>query len=529
MRIVIKTGVHLVLIAVLSFPQALLSTPPSETTSVLSVDGLRDKIRGGWAGQMIGVSYGFPTEFAYRERIIPENELPEWQADMVSAALEQDDLYVDITLAQVLDDVGLDASSEDFGSAFRDTEYPLWHANLSARRALRRGVPAHLSGTPAYNIHANDIDFQIESDFIGLMSPGLPQLSNEISLLAGRVLNYGDGIYGGMFISGMYTAAFFEEEAEAIVRAGLAVLPQQSDYANLIKDVLLWWQESPEDWESVWKKIHEKWNQGEMCPEGAEQAFNIDAKINGAFVALGLLYGAGDFEKTMIIATRAGQDSDCNPSSALGISGVVLGYEKIPEKFTSGIDVIADKKFIYTDYSLNKIVDSSLTRALLAIKKYGGYVKNGKAYIPRQSPRPALLQSWSGHGKVKEQLRYDDVRWQWAGDWDSKNIKIWRYEHSANFSNRKNAQASINFEGTGVVLKGILLADGGLAAIYLDGKYMQTIDVYPDENIAKPNESLWHKFGLKDKEHILKIVVLGEAYKNSQGANIGISSLLVYQ
>ena len=478
---------------------------------------------------MIGVSYGFPTEFAYRERIIPENELPTWQADMVSAALEQDDLYVDITLAQVLDDSGLDASSEDFGRAFRETKYPLWHANLSARRALRRGVPAHLSGSPTYNIHANDIDFQIESDFIGLMSPGLPQLSNEISLRVGRVLNHGDGIYGGMFISGMYTEAFFEQEAEAIVRAGLAVLPQQSDYANVIKDVLLWWQQSPEDWKSVWQMIHDKWNQGEMCPEGAEQAFNIDAKINGAFVALGLLYGAGDFEKTMIIATRAGQDSDCNPSSALGILGVVLGYEKIPEKFTSGIDAIADKEFIYTDYSLNKIVESSLTRAVLAIKKYGGHVKNGKAHILRQSSEPALLQTWSGHGKVKEQLGYDDVRWQWAGGWDSKNMKIWLYEHSANFSNRKNAQATINFKGTGVVLKGILLADGGLADVYLDGKYMQTIDVYPDEDIAKPNESLWHNFGLKDKEHILKIVVLGEAYKNSQGANIGISSLIVYE
>ncbi len=477
---------------------------------------------------MIGVSYGFPTEFAYRERIIPESELPNWQADMVSAALEQDDLYVDITLAQVLDNVGLDASSEDFGRAFRETKYPLWHANLSARRALRRGVPAHLSGTPAYNIHANDIDFQIESDFIGLMSPGLPQLSNKISLRAGRVLNHGDGIYGGMFISGMYTAAFFEKEAEAIVRVGLAVLPQQSDYANVIKDVLRWWQQSPEEWESVWQKIHDKWNTGEMCPEGVEQPFNIDAKINGAFVALGLLYGAGNFEKTMIIATRAGQDSDCNPSSALGILGVVMGYEKIPEKFTLGINAIADNNFLYTDYSLNKIVESSLTRAILAIKEHGGQFKDEKVHIPRQSSQPAKLQAWSGHGRVKEQVRYDDVRWQWAGDWASKTMKIWLYEHSANFSKRKNAEATVNFKGTGVVIKGILLADGGLADIYLDGKYMQTIDVYPDEDIAKPNESLWHKFGLKDKEHILRIVVLGEAYKNSQGANIGISSLIVY-
>jgi hypothetical protein len=529
LRIVIKTVVHLLLLVVVSFSQPLLADSSSQSIPVLNLHSLRDKIRGGWVGQMVGVSYGFPTEFAYRERIIPENELPTWQADMVSAALEQDDLYVDITLAQVLDDVGLDASSEDFAKAFRETKYPLWHANLSARRALRRGVPAHLSGTPAYNIHANDIDFQIEADFIGLMSPGLPQLSNEISFRAGRVLNHGDGIYGGMFISGMYTAAFFEEETETIVRLGLAVLPEQSDYAKLLSDVLLWWRQSPADWKSVWQKIHDKWNQGEMCPEGIEQPFNIDAKINGAFVALALLYGAGDFEKTMIIATRAGQDSDCNPSSALGILGVVLGYEQIPEKFTNGIDVIADNKFIYTDYSLNEIVESSLTRAILAIERHGGEVKDDKVYFHRQASQPAKLQAWSGHGKVKEQIRFDDVRWQWSGDWASRTMKIWRYEHSAIFSKTKNAQTAIDFKGTGVVLKGILLADGGLADVYLDGEYMRTIDVYPDENIAKPNESLWHKFGLQDIAHTLRVVVLGESYKKSQGANIGISGLIVYQ
>ena len=71
-------------------------------------------------------------------------------------------------------------------------------------------MPAHLSGSPKYNAHANDIDFQIESDFIGMMAPGLFRSSNDIALRAGRVMNYGDGIYGGMFVSCMYSAAFFE-------------------------------------------------------------------------------------------------------------------------------------------------------------------------------------------------------------------------------------------------------------------------------------------------------------------------------
>ena len=39
-----------------------------------------------------------------------------------------------------------------------------------------------------------------------------------------------------------------------------------------------------------------------------------------------------DFGKTIEIATRAGQDSDCNPASAGGILGVMLGYNAIPEE-----------------------------------------------------------------------------------------------------------------------------------------------------------------------------------------------------
>ncbi|HEY6990768.1 MAG TPA: ADP-ribosylglycohydrolase family protein, partial [Bryobacteraceae bacterium] len=45
----------------------------SQRSREISLDALRDKIEGGWAGQMIGVSYGAPTEFHYRAEIIPED------------------------------------------------------------------------------------------------------------------------------------------------------------------------------------------------------------------------------------------------------------------------------------------------------------------------------------------------------------------------------------------------------------------------------------------------------------------------
>ena len=63
------------------------------------------------------------------------------------------------------------------------------------------------------------------------------------------------------------------------------------------------------DWRKVWHLIGDKWDKREPCPDGALRPFNIDAKLNGGYVALGLLYGNGDFWQTMEVATRSGQDS----------------------------------------------------------------------------------------------------------------------------------------------------------------------------------------------------------------------------
>jgi hypothetical protein len=494
-------------------------------TRLLSV--LEDKIRGGWAGQMIGVSFGEPTEFRYLGEIIPEEGLPEWRPEMVVSTLDQDDLYVDMTFAAVLDEKGIDETTDDFGAMFREAEYRLWHANLAARRALRRGVPATLSGTPEYNAHANDIAFQIEADFIGLMAPGLPQASNDICLRAGRVMNYGDGILGGVFVSGMYAAAFFESDPRRIVEAGLATLPPESPYARVIGDVLEWSRQYPDDWTEVWRLIDEKWDGREPCPAGALHPFNIDAKINGAYVALGLLYGDGDLYDTMAISTRAGQDSDCNPASAAGILGVVLGYSGIPDEFKAGIDSIADQQFSYTDFTFNTIVSSTMNRAITLVERNGGRVEGDSIIVRTQIPLPVQLEMWDDYGTPVERISVDDPRWTFNGDWG-------RERPGGRRTSTKGAEASIVFEGSGAILAGTYMPTGGTADVYLDGELHRTVDVYPDEDANKHGESVWHVFGLQDGEHRVRVVVKGEPYRGiagdeSNGTDISLSYLVVFR
>ena len=68
---------------------------------------------------------------------------------------------------------------------------------------------------------------------------------------------------------------------------------------------------------------------------------NIDAKLNAAYVLMGILYGEGDFEKSVTIALRCGQDNDCNASTVGGFLGVMYGYEAIPEKYKNGLKLFS--------------------------------------------------------------------------------------------------------------------------------------------------------------------------------------------
>ena len=45
-----------------------------------------------------------------------------------------------MTFAETLDRLGLNATTEQLGEAFKDSKYSLWHANAAARRLLNHGI-----------------------------------------------------------------------------------------------------------------------------------------------------------------------------------------------------------------------------------------------------------------------------------------------------------------------------------------------------------------------------------------------------
>jgi len=484
---------------------------------------LEDKIRGGLAGQMVGVSYGAPTEFRALGKIYAKEI--KWKPSMVKNSINQDDLYVEMTFAEVMDRVGLDATTEQYGEAFRDSKYSLWHANAGARRNLNNGVKAPMSGHPKYNVHANDIDFQIEADFIGLMTPGMPQRMIELCDRVGRVMNYGDGVYGGMFVCGMYSEAYFETNVRKVVEAGVACMPEGSGYRAIIEDVIATHEKYPDDWKECWRIINEKWDKHDSCPDGALAPFNIDARLNGAYIAIGMLYGDGDFAKTLEVSTRCGQDSDCNPASAGGVLGVMCGYEALDEKWISGIADIEDTKFRFTEYSLNDFVASTQKRVLEAVRLSGGEVKEDRIIIRRQKPVPPKLEQWS-MGIPDKRIACDDSAWTWTGEWKEQKGRTGR-STLARMSNKGGDEATLKFTGSAIAVMGQLSQAGGMADVYLDGAKVGEINSYIIPNTSDNN--LWHTYGLDDGPHTLRIVTVDKADPRSNGNRIAIERAVVFR
>ena len=357
-----------------------------------------DKMKAGWVGQMAGVGLGGPTEFKWKGRIMPADRMPKWHPGRINQ-FGQDDIYVEMTFLRTLELHGLNASIRQAGIDFANSGYALWHANRAGRDNLRRGIAPPDSGHPKFNKHADDIDYQIEADYSGLIAPGMPNVAIQLGETFGRLMNYGDGLYGGQFVGGMYAEAFFQDDPVKIVRAGLECIPKASQYHECISDVLQWHAANPDDWEKTWQLIEAKYQKNKAyrrasCSKGD---FNIDAKINGAYIVMGLLYGQRDPDRTITVSTRCGQDSDCNPSNAGGVLFTTIGFAKLPGKFTSAID--PKGKFSHTPYTFPKLIEVCEKLVRQAVLAGGGKIEKGDEgevfVIPVRKPKPTKLeQCW---------------------------------------------------------------------------------------------------------------------------------------
>jgi ADP-ribosylglycohydrolase len=471
----------------------------------LSKETLKDKIMGGWAGQTIGVTFGGPYEFGFQGTFIGDYQPLKWYDGYLKNTMLYnpglyDDLYMDLTFVDVFEKYGLDAPVDSFANAFAHAGYMLWHANQAGRYNILHGIKAPASGQWMNNPHADCIDYQIESDFAGLMSPGMPNTASAISDKIGHIMNYGDGWYGGIYVGAMYSLAFFSNDMSYVVSEALKTVPAQSEFYKCITDVIKWCKLYPGDWKKTWFEVQKKWANDIGCPEGVFVPFNIDAKVNAAYVVIGLLYGQKDFTKTLEITTRCGQDADCNPSTAGGVLGAMLGYNKIPAYWKMGLKEAEDIDFKYTTMSLDKVYATGLKHALQNIERNGGSVKRDLIAIKMQTPVAVRFeQSFKG---IYPQLKIP-VKWS-----------------------EKKDEISFDFEGTGFVVKGETANWGNESSfvfnteLYVDDKLVESPQL-PASYTTRRYEICW-KYDLPKGKHTVHLKILNPSTENTFKASEAI-------
>ncbi len=307
---------------------------------VISYDEYYDKVHGGFAGQLIGNLFGLPYEGHWISSPGP-SDITFYQS-IPAGGYTDDDTFIEMIALLNLEENGIGATAEDYAEKW--VEHIQWGvacANRAALENFKMGIMPPNSGMPTYNPYYLYIDAQIESDIYGLIAPGMPEAAQELAMRFGSLTNQSDGLLGATYIATLYSLAFFENDTESLVEHALVSLPAGSRYREINQYVLDRYKNGVKSWRTVRNEIYNLYYTPKEYGVGwTTKGGWVQADINGAMVTLALLFGEGDFAKTIQIAVQAGFDNDCNAATAGGILGTMLGYSALPDLWKSPLNNI---------------------------------------------------------------------------------------------------------------------------------------------------------------------------------------------
>jgi len=282
---------------------------------------LLDRIRGGWAGQMIGNVQGLPFEFKHKDAPGP---LPDFVPDL-AICRSDDDTDIEWTHLHVMDRTGslLVPYPELAREWVRSINRGIWVSNEQARKLIGKGTIPPWTSHFALNPHAAyNLSGQFCAESYGYLAPGLPNEAAKLGAYYTKITVRGEPIQACAFTTSMIALAFFERNMERLIARSLDAVDPKSQHAEMVRDVLAWHKESPNDWTATRARIQKKYRD--------ERKWNMNATVtNGAFVVAALLYGHGDFAETLRIAFAIGYDADCNGATCGAVLGVMHGAKAL--------------------------------------------------------------------------------------------------------------------------------------------------------------------------------------------------------
>ena len=385
----------------------------------LPADVYQDRVRGAWAGQFFGRAYAAQSNLVTHSRL---KSTPAGLPEVGTQSL----FHVQLIFLKTLEKYGGTATRNHAAELFRGTEFPLAHASDTARKNLRRGMLPTSAGHPRFNPHSDDNDFQAAAAVLGIIAPGASDQVSRWCDLFGGMMSYGDGLYGGRFLAAIYSQAFLEKDVtpeaiERCLRTALPAVHAESAYAAVGRIVLEQYGRDRKDWQKARAAIWSQWGERDLCPEGAQEPANFDAKLNGGFIMIGLLYGQGNIAQTLEITAGCGQQVRENCAAAAGVLGTLLGFREFCRG--SGSDEAAFGAVQIGGQSFLEIVRA----CELVARKSQNSGESGPLRFTRQAPAPpAELEQMYAAFNRKQIMQWNkaasavffDKMPQWDAEWE---------------------------------------------------------------------------------------------------------------
>jgi ADP-ribosylglycohydrolase len=327
-----------------------------------------ERVYAGVLGKIIGVYLGRPFEGWTYEKIMANlGEIWYYVHDRCGVPLivTDDDISGTFTFLRALSDFGNrpDLTAAQIGQTWLnyliENRTVLWWGGMgmstehTAYLRLKNGIPAPRSGAIATNgkVVAEQIGAQIFIDGWAMVAPGDPALAADLARRAGSVSHDGEAIYGAQVLAAMESQAFVESDINSLLDTALRLIPRDSVIYRMAGDVREWHSASS-DWRVTREKIVTHYGYDKY-------GGNCHMVPNHALILLGLLYGDGDFQKSLMICNTAGWDTDCNSGNLGCLMGIRHGL--------AGIDTgpdwrgpLADRMYIPTADGGSCVTDAAI-------------------------------------------------------------------------------------------------------------------------------------------------------------------------
>jgi ADP-ribosylglycohydrolase len=324
----------------------------AQEVKTISEQLLRDKIHAYWLGQLVGNYMGFPFENVYREEPIPilidryytvldldsldlimnrddRRSHGHIMADAMGGAWSDDDTDIEFVTLHAVEKYGLDLNYPEITEMWKNhINRFIWAANRQARDLMEQGLLPPETGNKANNPYWYRITSQLVNEIWSVFYPGMIEQATKRAEWGAKIMCDDWAVHATRAYAVMYSAAFFEQDVQKLVNLAAESLPETSPYRRGIYDVLDWYKKH-KSWRDTRKLIHD--NYYEFVDDFKVPDPYLSSVVNGLSGIMAILYGEGDFLKTVAIAVSAGYDCDNQAATCGGLLGIINGTNGIPE------------------------------------------------------------------------------------------------------------------------------------------------------------------------------------------------------